>query len=330
MQLLIDDPPEIKIVLRWKMMMLERSRSSDVSNFSVRNSGDKLCSLRTNGIIWNHVQPGPKNFEKKPWDKVHHDSLHLVAPCCTLLVGNLDLSQPWLVSSNHSNRNKLWIRNTWKIWKTRRKTNVSLVFLQFFLLFLCVAFWFKTHFRAWQRNLLVPMELRGLSHTVSVRFQFSVSWAAAPVVSCGILWYPVSCARAGSADSFSKAHQYRQMWLGLGQLDQFGVALDGCMFCLMLVFARLLDSTVETVWISSNLTKPSWSPCKDYIGLFISRVGTPSCHDVTRLGSICDSRIQQEQQQHAALPCTLQLTLGWDSDGTCMAYQYIYISMFIT
>ena len=83
---------------------------------------------------------------------------------------------------------------------------------QFFLLFLCVAFWFKTHFRAWQRNLLlVPMELRGLSHTVSVRFQFSVSWAAAPVVSCGILWYPVSCARAGSADSFSKAHQYRQM-----------------------------------------------------------------------------------------------------------------------
>ena len=62
---------------------------------------------------------------------------------------------------------------------------------QFFLLFLCVAFWFKTHFRAWQRNLLlVPMELRGLSHTVSVRFQFSVSWAAAPVVSCGIR-YPV-------------------------------------------------------------------------------------------------------------------------------------------
>jgi hypothetical protein len=96
MQLLIDNPPEIKIVLRWKMMkMLERSRSSDVSNFSVRNSGDKLCSLRTNEIIWNHVQPtGPKKFEKKPWDKVHHDSLHLVAPCCTLLVGNLDLSQP--------------------------------------------------------------------------------------------------------------------------------------------------------------------------------------------------------------------------------------------
>ena len=87
---------------------------------------------------------------------------------------------------------------------------ISCVFTVF-LLFLCVAFWFKTHFRAWQRNLLVPMELRGLSHTVSVRFQFSVSWAAAPVVSCGILWYPVSCARAGSADSFSKAHQYRQM-----------------------------------------------------------------------------------------------------------------------
>lgn len=339
MQLLIDDPPEIKIVLRWKMMkMLERSRSSDVSNFSVRNSGDKLCSLRTTGIMWNVQPTGPKNFEKKtlgqgtPW---------FSAPCCTLLhLAGWELrSFPTMIGVIQPFQPQQTVDTKYmKDMKDSTKDQCNRMYLlceQFFLLFLCVAFWFKTHFRPGNATCSDCSHgtARSKRHTVSLRFQ-SVSW------TCGILWYPVVsgilCNLAGSADSFSKAHQYRQMWLGLGQLDQFGVALDGCMFCLMLVFASFLDSTVETVWISSNLTKPSWSSCKDYIGLFISRVGTPYCHDVTRLGSIRDSRIQQEQQQHAALPCTLQLTLGWDSDGTCMVYQYIninnyiYISMFIT
>lgn len=107
-----------------------------------------------------------------------------------------------------------------------------------------------------------------------------------------------------SSYSNATAHKYKQMQLGLNSMVLFGVVLlfqnPGKMWTNFKVKEILCANLNVTIFY--NLENFHWR---------LLPICTPNLQP-----KLFDLRIQQEQLSHSSLPCTLQMTLAINMDGT--------------